>query len=100
MDHQEAINRATRAKLILEDDLVKEAFAELESAVIDQWKALGVENKAQAEELKRLLWASQQFKTIFETLIAGGTIAQNELLMRENMEIKREAAMERIRAYG
>lgn len=98
-NHQEAINKATRAKAILDDDLVQHALSEIEAAVVDQWKALSVENKAQADELKRLLWASQQFKRIFEVLIAGGTVAQHELLLQGQMEIKQEAARARIRSH-
>lgn len=95
-EHQ--ITQALRAKQILEDDLVKRAFEQLEGAVIDQWKELSVSNKEQAEELKRLLWAAQQFKSIFTVLVANGAVAQNELLQREHMQIKQEAALRRV--YG
>lgn len=98
MTPEEAIQRGDHAKRILDDELVKESLAEIELAVVDQWRALGVENKPQAEELKRLLWASQQFRAIFESLVAGATVARNELLLRENMEIKRDAAKGRL--YG
>jgi hypothetical protein len=98
MDLQEQIQRGEHAKRILDDELVKGALAEVELAVVDQWRALGIENKTQAEELKRLLWASQQFRAIFESLVAGATVARNELLLRENMEIKRDAAKGKL--YG
>lgn len=98
MTPEEQVHQASRAKAILEDDLVKKAFSELESAVCEQWKELAVSNKEQAEELKRLLWAAQQFKSIFTVLISSGAVAQNELLMRDNMQIKQEAALRRI--YG
>lgn len=96
MSPEEEIQRGEHAKRILDDELVKMALGEIEQAVIDQWRVLGVENKTQAEELKRLLWASQQFRAIFESLIAGATVARSELLMRENMEIKRDAAKGRL----
>src|SRR5689334_17704631 len=98
MNHQEAIRQAERARAILDDDLVKTAFSTLESAVIEQWKELSVENHQQAAELKRLLWSSQQFRLVFEVLISGGTVAKNELLHQQQMEIKQEAAIRRI--YG
>jgi len=98
MSHQDDISRGDHAKRILEDDLVQSALHEIEAAVIDQWRTLGVENKAQAEELKRLLWASQQFRTIFEAMIAGATMSKQELLMKENFEIKRDAAKGKL--YG
>lgn len=95
---EQQIQRAEHAKRILDDELVKHALAEIKQAVIDQWAALSVENKAQAEELKRLLWAGQQFEAIFESLIAGAAVARNELLLTQNMEIKRDAAKGRL--YG
>ena len=98
MSPEEQIQRAEHAKRILDDELVKGALSEIKQAVIDQWTTLGVENKAQAEELKRLLWAAQQFEAIFESLIAGAAVARNELLLTENMNIKREAAKGRL--YG
>jgi hypothetical protein len=99
-NNEEKIRIAQRAKTILEDDLVQSALTEMENAVVDQWKELSIENKPQAEELKRLLWASQQFKRIFEVLVSGGTVAQNELLMETQMQIKQEAARERMKSYG
>lgn len=98
MAPEEQMRMAERARTILDDELVKNALAQLESVVVDQWKDLSVENKAQAEELKRLLWAAQQFKSVFTVLIANGAVAKNELLLRSNVQIKEEAAMRRIYA--
>lgn len=100
MSNEESVRLAQRAKLILEDDLVRDALQQLETAVVDQWKELSIENRAQAEELKRLLWASQQFRRIFEVLVSGGVVAQNELLLESQLKIKQEAARERMRNYG
>lgn len=93
-----ALQDADRAKAVLDDPLVKGALDEIEQAVIEQWVLLGVENRVQAEELKRLLWAAKQFRAIFEVKVAGGTVARNELLLAENMQIKQEAIKRRI--YG
>lgn len=100
MDKSEIIQRGQRAALLLDDDLIKGAFADVEAAIVGQWRELSVENKGQAEELKRLLWAANQFKAIFESLICGASVAKNELLMDSNMQIKAEAARERVRNYG
>ena len=98
MSHEDNIRRGEHAKRVLEDELVKEALAETRTAITEQWMALSVTDKAQAEELKRLLWASQQFENIFTSLIAGAEISKQELLMQSNMEIKRDAAKGRL--YG
>lgn len=94
----QAMQAAEQARRVLEDPLVAQALDAIEQTIVEQWVALGVENRSQAEELKRLLWAAKQFRSIFEVTIAGGSVAKNELLLQENMEIKAEAAKRRI--YG
>lgn len=93
---QQAISRGEHAKRLLDDPLLKEALAEIKQAVIEQWAALSVQNKEQAEELKRLLWAAKQFEAIFIAHVGGATIARNELLLDTNMQIKAEAVSRRI----
>lgn len=94
----QAMQAADRAKSVLDDPLVSQALADIEQAVIEQWAALGVENKTQAEELKRLLWAAKQFRSIFEVTVAGGSVARNELLNADHMQARQAAARQRI--YG
>lgn len=95
MSLQDQINAGERAKLLLDDPDIKGAFAEIEATIVAQWADLSVENKAQAEELKRLLWAAKQFKAIFEVTVAGGHFAKNELLA-DNAQIRADAARNRI----
>lgn len=96
MTPAEEITRGEHAKRLLEDPLFKEALDLVKQVVIDQWVALGVENKAQAEELKRLLWAANQFEAVFVSLMGGATIARGELLSAESMQTKAEAVQRRI----
>jgi hypothetical protein len=96
MSPEEQIARGDHAKRLLDDPLLQEAMGQVRQAIIDSWASLGVENKAQAEELKRLLWAANQFKAVFESLVAGATIIRSELLLDVNMETKRDAALRRI----
>ena len=98
MTNDDAIRRGERARLLLDDDLVKDAFAEIEQTITAQWIELSIENKAQAEELKRLMWAAKQFKAIFEVTISGATVAKNELLNDTTMQIRAEAAKRKL--YG
>lgn len=98
MTPEEQIQRADRARLLYDDPMIQEALADIRSAILGQWSELGVENKAQAEELKRLLWAAQQFESIFTVTIAGAAVAKNELLNAHTMNIRAEAAKRRI--YG
>lgn len=96
MTPEQQIARGDHAKRLLEDELFVEAFDTVRATIIDQWSALSIENKAQAEELKRLLWAAQQFKAVFEATVAGAKIMREELLMQSNVEIKRNAAKGRM----
>lgn len=98
MTNEEQIQRAEHAKRLIEDPLFIEAMADIEAAIVGQWCDLGVENKVQAEELKRLLWAAQQFKAIFTVTIGGAAVARNELLNSETMKQRAEAARKRM--YG
>jgi hypothetical protein len=96
MTPAEEITRGEHAKRLLEDPLFKESMELVKQVVIDQWVALGVENKAQAEELKRLLWAANQFEAVFVSLMGGATIARDQLLSAESMQTKAEAVQRRI----
>jgi hypothetical protein len=96
MTPAEEITRGEHAKRLLEDPLFKESMELVKQVVIDQWVALGIENKAQAEELKRLLWAANQFEAVFVSLMGGATIARDELLRAESMQTKAEAVQRRI----
>ncbi len=96
MTPEQQIARGEHAKRLLDDPLFKEAMRETRQAVIDAWAALPVENKVQAEELKRLLWAANQFEAVFTSLVGGAQIMQSELLLTENMQIKAEATQRRI----
>ena len=96
MSPEEQIARGEHAKRLLEDPLFQEAMRETRQAVVDAWAALPVENTAQAEKLKHLMWAAKQFEAVFEAWVAGATIMRAELLLDTNMEIKAQAAKERI----
>lgn len=98
MTPDEQIRRAEQAKLLLDNPLMAEAMLQIPQTIIESWSELAVENKAQAEELKRLLWAARQFLDIFTVTISGAIVAKNDLLNAETMKIRAEAARKRI--YG
>ncbi|MEW6022850.1 MAG: hypothetical protein AB1807_11990 [Pseudomonadota bacterium] len=95
MTPEEQIARGEHAKRLLDDPLLKEALAEIKQAIVESWAALPVENTAQAEKLKHLLWATKQFEAIFVAQVGGATIARSELLLDTNMQIKAEAVTRR-----
>ena len=98
MTPEEHIARGEHAKRLLDDPLLKEALVEMKQAVMEGWAALPVENTAQAEKLKHLLWATKQFEAFFVAQVGGATIARSELLQDTNMQIKAEAVQRRMNA--
>lgn len=98
MTNEQILARAQRAKVILEDDTFQEAMTELKKAILDQWAAISIDNYDQQLELKRLLWAAQQFENVFTVLIANGAVAKEHLLHEKQMEKQKEKAMRTI--YG
>ena len=98
MSLEQQISDGEAAKRLLDDPLFSNAMAQVKAAIIGQWEDLAVENKAQAEELKRLLWAAKQFEACFTVVIAGGSVAKNELLNQSTMQVRQDAARNRI--YG
>lgn len=95
MTPEEQIARGDHAKRLLDDPLFQEAMKMTRDALKDAWAALPIADKAQAEELKRCLWAANQFEAIFTSYIGGATIMRHELLLDTNMQIKAEAVTRR-----
>lgn len=93
---EQQIARGEHAKRLLDDPLFQEAMQMTRDALKDAWAALPIADKAQAEELKRCLWAANQFEDIFKSLMGGATILRAEMLSRESMQTKAEAVQRRI----
>jgi hypothetical protein len=95
--HHAAVQAAERASLLLNDPAIKGALETIQATIKDAWADLPIENTAQAERLKQLLWAAKQFEDIFTVTIAGGHFAKNELLA-DNAQIRADAARGRLHA--
>lgn len=75
-----------RARAILEDPMVVAAFDDIEAAIVEQWKELPTDSHEEAIELKRRLWAFNQFRQVFTSKIYSGNMAAKELTLREKAE--------------
>jgi hypothetical protein len=76
---QLAISRGARAKALLSDDLLSEAFTTLEAEYLKAWRATGVK---QTEERERFWQAIQLLGLVRDQLsyvVGDGKIAQAEL---------------------
>ena len=74
------LERAARARAIVEDELVVEVFARLESRLIEGWAASRPDEAAAREEAYRSLRALQDFKAAFERLLSDGKVAERDLM--------------------
>jgi len=93
---EQQIARGEHAKRLLDDPLFQEAMILVRETLKDAWAALPVTDTAKAEELKRCLWAANQFESIFTSLVGGATILRAELNSLESMQTKAEAVKRRI----
>jgi hypothetical protein len=75
-DERAEANRGIRAKAILEDELVLEAFAALEARYLAAWRSSEYTDTAGREEVYRMLRATQALRAEFETMIRDGKVAE------------------------
>ena len=68
--------RGERARLLLDDDLLKDAFALIEADCVVQWKGTAPANVAGREKLWQQLKAIEAVKAKLQQAIADGKIAK------------------------
>ena len=73
------LERANRARAILEDALVAEVFDRMERRLVEAWAASGPGEMAVREESYRSLRALQSFRSEFERLLSDGKVAERDL---------------------
>jgi hypothetical protein len=75
-----ATTRAMRAKALLGDELLIEAFDTIEADLIEGWKASNPRDTDGRERVWNALQAVGKVKDFLQNAIANGTIATRELL--------------------
>ena len=79
--------RGARAKALLESELLKEAFAALEAAYIERWRATHIDDEKGREKLFVAVNVIGKVKAHLTGIVANGSIAAKQL-----DEIAKEAA--------
>lgn len=74
-----AAAKATRAQKLLEDDLLAEAFAALETAYIAAWRATKIEDVSAREKLFLAINVVGKVRDHLNTVVADGKLAATEL---------------------
>jgi hypothetical protein len=76
---QLAINRAARAKALLDDDLLKEAFATLETAFMEKWRNTPLSGTEGRERLWQAVHIVGLVRDHLVDVLGNGKIEQKEL---------------------
>jgi hypothetical protein len=84
------IQRGQRAANLLDDDLVKEAFAHIESELWRKFKELPPSATKDLEFIKGMQYLSVKFKAFFEQAVVNGKLASI------NLEARKKGLRERI----
>jgi hypothetical protein len=74
-----SLEKANRARAILEDELVSETFDRMERRLVETWSASAPSDMTAREESYRSLRALQNFRAEFERLISDGKVAERDL---------------------
>ena len=76
---QDDINRATKARLLLDDQLLQDALKAIETEVVEQWTACPARDTEGKEALWQLMKTAQKFKAILTGHIETGKLASSQL---------------------
>jgi hypothetical protein len=69
VDHQQ---RARRAEMLLDDELVKEALVTLEADCVAAWTATGMADAAKREQAWLMLKSAQRFRGYLQAIVDDG----------------------------
>ena len=86
MDKQQQADRGDRAKRLLENELLKEAFDEIERVIEEGWKDSAGHEHEQRQNAYLMHRLLQNFKGHFEQLVRTGDHARKELLKLKEKE--------------
>lgn len=80
--------RASRAKQLMEDEMVVEALTTIRSNLHSIWESSKHEEERQREEAWKMLKIMNEFERFFLKVMEDGKIAQKELSTLEKMKEK------------
>lgn len=79
MSLQADIERGARAKQLIDEPLITEAFASVRQAIHDRWESCPLRDHEGKHELHLMLKLLTDVRTVFETAIDDGKMAAIEL---------------------
>jgi hypothetical protein len=88
---RDALQRGDRAKLLLQNELLIEAFEKLENKIMEEWKATDPEDKERREDAWRSLKLLQTLQGQFRRIVTTGEAASKELV-----RIRKESLLKKV----
>ena len=79
MNREDILQRAERAKALLNDRLLKESLDSIEAEIIERWEACPARDKDGREELWVYYKTAKKFRGILAQVIEQGKVAEFEL---------------------
>lgn len=90
MDYQDDLNRATKARMLLEDQMLQDALKAIESEVVEQWTACPARDTEGKEALWQLMKTAQKFRSILTGHIETGKLAASQMARFEEKRTFRD----------
>ena len=90
MEPEREVWRAEKARQLLEDEMIKGALDEIENAALENMLATPMEAVLLREKLWMMLGVVRKFRSIFQTHLETGKLAQAMLTDKAERESMRE----------
>jgi hypothetical protein len=87
----DALQRGDRAKALLNNELLNEAFERLEAKIMEEWKGTDPEDRERREDAWRSLKLLQNLTSQFRRIVTTGEAASKELV-----RIKKESLLKKV----
>lgn len=87
MGLRKAAERGPRAKALLDNELLKEAFEKIEQALMDDWRNTSSEDNQRREDAWRSYKLLQNLRGYLTRLVTTGEASAKELLKVKNPSI-------------
>ena len=89
--------RGSKARAILDNDMVKEAFQAVEDGIMNAWKKAPVRDIEGQTQLRLLYKAYQDFRGYLQTAMESGKMADVQLEHERSLKARAKAAMQGFR---
>ena len=83
MNQEDQLRRGNRAAVLLDDELIKEAFEVIEGECIKQWRAAPARDTEGREHIWMMLKLTDRLKAHLESVLNTGKITDKQIALLE-----------------